>query len=410
MELNSCQKNAFEHLLGTSNVFMTGGAGSGKSFLVRHFLSKNPRSIPVLASTGAAAILVGGRTFHSFFGLGILEGGVEETVKKALRNKRLRDRLRITDGIIIDEISMIPGAAFRAAEQIARGAREKDEAWGGMRVIAVGDFSQLPPVSPFNQRRDWAFLDTAWDRSQFLPAVLKTIVRTEDSRLLDVLAEVRAGRVTEQVSRFLNERTVKESFEFEGTRLFPHRETTERHNLARLARIPGETRTFETVYSGNEKSVNDLKRHAPVPELIQLKEGAFVMIRQNDPNGVFVNGTTATVRGFEDDSLQLELGSGTEIELERAVFHLLNADGERVASASNFPISLAYAATIHKAQGTTLDSMRVDLRGLWEPGQAYVALSRVRSSAGLYIDGWRPGSVIVDPQVVAFHRGLAGNA
>jgi ATP-dependent DNA helicase PIF1 len=404
-QLNPCQKDAFETLLGTANVFLTGGAGSGKSFVIRHFIQKR-RGFPVLASTGAAAVLIGGRTFHSFFGLGILEGGVDATVAKALRNKRVCKRLCSTDGVVIDEISMIPGAALRAAETICRLAREGDRPWGGLRVIAVGDFAQLPPVSIGRKERDWAFLDEVWTQSAFVPAVLKTIVRTEDPRLLRVLERVRSGIVDKEVTTFLNERLSGSTEEFDGTRLYPHRETTERHNLARLEKIQEPEESFETVYSGKETSVSDLKRSAPVPETLRLKKGALVMIRQNDPDGRWVNGSIGHIVDFFDDCLGITLKNGAEIELERATFHLLNADGERVASASNYPVTLAYASTIHKAQGTTLDRMMVDLRGLWEPGHAYVALSRVRSSEGLFIQGWQPNSVIVDPLVTRFHREL----
>jgi ATP-dependent exoDNAse (exonuclease V) alpha subunit len=415
MQLNPDQQRALDILKGKGNVFVTGGAGSGKSYLIRHFLREYGSAIPVLASTGAAAILVGGRTYHSFFGLGIMEGGIEKTVEKALSNSRLKKRLRETVGVVIDEVSMISGAALRAAEEIARKARESSEPWGGMRIIAVGDFSQLPPVTPHQQSRDWAFLSPTWHQTQFIPALLNTIERTQDSAFLDVLTHIRQGIVSEPVTEFLNSRTGLSPHDFNGTRMFPLRKTTEEYNLRKLATLPGKAQDFATAYTGEAKALEDLKRSAPVPEVISLKEGALVMLRQNDPEGRWVNGSLGEVLEMSTGKLTIELSALSshgnsdryrEVEIEPTTFHLLDANGERVASAANFPVSLAYATTIHKAQGTTLDRLMVDLSNLWEPGQAYVALSRVREPGGLYIERWHPRSIKIDPMVESFHRNL----
>ncbi len=406
--LNQCQSKALGLLESSRNVFLTGGAGSGKSFLIREFLRSRP--YPVLASTGAAAILVGGRTFHSFFGLGIMEGGVEKTVAKALQNKRLTRRLRDCVGVVVDEISMIPGAALQAAETIARKAREADEPWGGLRVIAVGDFSQLPPVTRDPRARDWAFLDTTWARSEFEPAILREIMRSKDDEFLEVLNLVRKGVADRRVMDFLRSREIPDLPDFDGTRLFPHRGTTEEYNLAQLAKIDGEEVTLATEYSGKKESIESLKKNSPVPELLRLKEGARVMIRQNDPEGRWVNGSLGDVLSVENETISVRLLASQErVYIPRTTFDLLDADGDKVASATNFPLTLAYATTIHKAQGSTLDRMWVSLRNLWEPGHAYVALSRVRDADSLFITGWDARSIKVDPNVAAFHHEIGAD-
>ena len=408
--LNSCQKSALSILDSHENVFLTGVAGSGKSFLVRHFLAqKSSDSFPVLASTGAAAILVGGRTFHSFFGLGIMQGGFEATVERALSNKKLQKRLKKTIAVIIDEVSMLSGTALRAAETICRKARGKQFPWGGIRVIAVGDFAQLPPVSAYNQPREWAFLDETWLKSDFRSAVLRTIVRTQDTEFQEILNFIRSGVVNERVTRFLNERKVSDFMDmdeaFEGTRLFPHRDTTEKFNLLKLSQLEGQAQSIPTVYSGNEKSIQDLKRNAPIPEILRLKEGALVMLRINDPKQRFVNGSLASIEKIEKDSLKIRLQAGNRIcDVETTSFSLLDAEGKEVASARNFPLNLAYATTIHKAQGMTLDALMVDLRNLWEPGQAYVALSRVKSANNVFVTDWNSNSIKMDPRVAEFYR------
>ena len=157
--LSPCQKKALTHLHSNKNIFLTGAAGSGKSFLLQHFLKdKNKKDFPILASTGMAAILINGITFHSFFGLGIMEKSVEACVERALKNTRVLRRIRNAKQIIIDEISMLPGEALAAGEAIAKKVKGSPEAWGGIRIIAVGDFAQLPPVSPGTKEKPWAFL------------------------------------------------------------------------------------------------------------------------------------------------------------------------------------------------------------------------------------------------------------
>ncbi|MBI3544792.1 MAG: AAA family ATPase [Deltaproteobacteria bacterium] len=406
-ELNADQNTALERLQGISNVFLTGAAGSGKSFLLRHFLrDKDPKAFPVLATTGAAAILVGGRTFHSFFGLGILEGGVAATVDRAAKNRRLLKRLREADGVVVDEISMLSAPTLRAAEQIACLARGNTRPWGGLRIVAVGDFCQLPPVNPFSKQKEWAFLDPTWTKTEFEPAILRQMMRTTDSEFLRILNLVRYGHVTRDVKEFLDCRMKPVPRNFDGTRLFARRADVEVHNLERLEKLSEPLHTFHTSYRGNPKAIDDFKKHAPIPETIQLRKGALVMLRMNDPKHKWVNGSLGHLKEVAPMHLIVELMSGREVLVERNDFTLLDADGNPAVTASNFPVTLAWALTIHKAQGASLDQMTVDLRGLWEPGQAYVALSRARASDALWLEGWTPSSIFLDPAVLAFHRSL----
>ncbi len=400
-------------------MFLTGAAGSGKSFLLQEFLKeKNRKTHAVVASTGAAAVLVGGVTFHSFFGLGILEGGLEKTVSRALKDKRLKKRLERTQLVVIDEISMISGKAMVAAEMICRNLRSKSVPWGGIKIIAVGDFGQLPPVNAYGAEKDWAFQSDAWNLSHFKVAYLKTLVRTVDGNFLEVLNYVRNGEINAQVTDFLNSRMREIHPDFSGTHIFPHRHSVERFNLDHLKKLNGTSCEFETAYSGAEKYIDQIRRTAPVPEVLCLKEGALVMIRKNDPRLRFVNGTLGKIKKLDSHILKIELisdrnGAGDdkqiapqEVELERETFSYLDPEGEVVASATNFPVNLAWATTIHKCQGMTLNSAVVDLSRVFEAGQAYVALSRIRSAQGLYLTGWSAKSIRVAPEVRAFHAGL----
>ena len=392
------------------NVFLTGAAGKGKSFLLSRYLQgKASEDFPVVASTGAAAVLVGGRTFHSFFGLGIMEGGVDAAVLRALRSRKLLRRMQRASCVVIDEVSMLSGVTLWAAERVARLARKKDEPWGGLRVIVVGDFAQLPPVTQGNQLKDWAFLHDAWGASGFQPALLSTVMRTQDLEFLRVLNAVRLGTVDEEVRAYLDAKTGSAADAAEGTRLYPHRASAETYNLRRLEAIGRPEYAFRTLYEGEQGYVESAKRVLPIPEVLTLKEGALVMMRRNDVSGEgrYANGSLGHVAGFTEETLEIRLLTGEDIEVSKEKFTCLNGDGEEVAAAYNFPVTLAWATTIHKAQGASLDRMIVDLHQLWEPGQAYVALSRVRSGAGLTIERWTEGSIRAEPLVTAFYDRLA---
>lgn len=404
------QENALHLLLSGENVFLTGGAGSGKSYLIRAFMQKvSSAEMPILASTGAAAVLLGGRTFHSFFGLGIMEGGAEAALDKATRDARVLKRIAKVEGFVLDEISMIPGVAFETAEKIARVARNSSLPWGGMRVIVVGDFAQLPPVSR-DQTRDWSFLTRLWKETGFTNCLLTHNHRVEDREFLDVLSDIRVGKFSSRVQNFLESRLSEHDPEDDATRLFPRRDQSENFNLNELAKIQSEEKTFDSIFLGEQRFVEILKKNSPIPERLTLKKGCQVMFLQNDPQKRWVNGTRGIVVEIEAEKIRVEKRydqrSGREVTVEKTLFSLLDAEGNAKASVMNFPLTLAYATTIHKSQGATMDRLWVDLSRLWEPGHAYVALSRLRTGNGLRLLQYSDRSFLVDPKVLEFYQSL----
>lgn len=411
IDLSEEQKLAFELLQSGENVFLTGGAGCGKSFVIQQFMKKiNPKEMPILASTGAAAVLIGGRTFHSFFGLGIMDGGPRETFKKASEDMKLMKRLREIEGVIIDEISMIPSAALEVAESLAQTARESSLPWGGLRVIVVGDFAQLPPVTRTGQKREWSFLSPVWQKSGFQIVELTTSQRSYDKEFLQVLKDVRAGWASPQVRSYLDSKIREHDEDDECTRLFPRRDQSEIFNQKKLSQIPEPEVKIPSIYLGEERLIESLKKNSPVPGELTLRVGCKVLFVQNDANKRWVNGTKGTVVDITPDKITVEKESFRHVTVDKTSFSLQNAEGKTVASVINFPLTLAYATTIHKSQGATLDELWVDLSRLWEPGHAYVALSRLRSGKGLKLLAWNSRSIMTDPQVAQFYKNIESSA
>lgn len=404
VDLTHSQRSALDILEQTQdNVFLTGDAGTGKTFLLSLYLSNKDRkkAYPVLGSTGVAALMNGGRTFHSFFGLGLLQGTPEAIIQKAVSNRNVRYRLRHAHTLIIDEISMLPMQALDIAQKVAQIARDSEAPWGGLRMIMVGDFAQLPPVSSGFQR-PWAFLAKAWEDMSAIPVVLTEPKRTDSASFLSFLSAIRNGRIDDEVRAFLNAR-VGQHDRVGGTRLFPRRNQVNEYNHWRLSMVQGDPHEFVTTYQGAKPYVEALQKNAPIDPVLFLKPGAKVMVRVNDPLLRFVNGSVGLVLGVREDKVLVDI-EGREYTFEKMTFAYLDGEGNPKATATNFPLQLAWSTTVHKSQGLSLDELQVDLTSLWEPGHAYVALSRAKDPNRLFIDGWKESSIKVDPLVAMFHQ------
>jgi ATP-dependent DNA helicase PIF1 len=404
LHLTECQEEALSILESNQNVHLSGAAGTGKSFLMQHFLSgEDKRTTAVLGSTGVAAMQLNGRTFHSFFQLGIMNDTPDAIVKRALHTATLRDRLCNTDTIVVDEISMLSAETLDVAERIAREARDCDKPWGGLRLVVTGDFYQLPPVVTKGSQLNWAFESDSWNIASFANVELKTIMRTVDKEFIEVLNIIREGTVNEQVRHFLDSRCGKVPDDLEATRLFAKREKVDEFNVRRVNALPGQTNLIPTGYWGRPSAIEQLKKSAPIGDELRIKKSALVMMRTNDVMGRWVNGSLGRVEDLGSNHLNVTLLDGRSVGIEKACFRQYGPDGEVIAQAENYPVTLAYASTIHKAQGATLDRAVVDLTKLWESGHAYTALSRVKSGSGLHIQDWEEKSIRVDMRVREFY-------
>lgn len=409
MNLNKSQEQALNYLMSSNNVFITGAAGTGKSFLINHFRKHFAPKIPVVSSTGAAAVLVGGRTFHSFFGLGTLQESHEIILQNAISNPFLTNRIKRLQSIIIDEISMLSGRALDLANLICKTIKDKpDLPFGGVRVIIVGDFYQLPPVSE-KGKIDWAFESFSWNECEFKSFELMEFMRTKETDFLTILSSIRHGKCGPNEFKFLNEHLLKKDEDFVGTRIYARKNKVIEYNEKSLELLEGDFVSYMTTYEGEQEYVDRLRRSLPIEEEIRLKEEALVMIRINDNSRhqLYVNGTLGHIQHMSDDEMLILTLDGRLVTLKQHKFTLKDGDGEVIASALNFPVTVAYAITIHKSQGATIDQAVVELSGLWDSGQAYTALSRLSQSSGLRILSWDRQSIKVDPKVIAFYKTIS---
>jgi hypothetical protein len=400
-----CQEEALQVLRSRKNVFLTGAAGVGKSWLLSQFLEEladAKRRYAVTASSGVAAMIVGGRTLHSYMRVGLGEEDIDYLLQE--RNNQASYEVRQLDVLIIDEISMLSGEFFEKVEALCRHDKRNDRPWGGIQVVVVGDGGQLPPVSG-----GWVFATSAWKRSQFVPVMLRTQVRATDQEFANTLTELRSQGLTRRVWDLL-EKAYLEDPEPSWVRLYARRADADTWNMKQLYELTSTPTAYTAIEEGHPGTIKGIKAAMPVPERLVLAVGAYVMFRVNNPPH-WVNGSTGYVRKLAPDYIEVEMAdvkgkpSGAFLTLRRHEFGWRRFAGEPMRDVvKQFPIQLAWGVTIHRCQGATLDHVAVDLRRLWEPGQAYVALSRVRSGEGLAVMGWTNDSFVVDPFIKSMYE------
>lgn len=378
------------------NVFLTGQAGSGKTFVLNQYidyLRNHGVEVAVTASTGIAATHLKGMTIHSWSGLGIKDWVNKELLEKMMKKKPLRDRLVATQVLIIDEISMLSSAHLQALDEILRYARVSYEPFGGMQVIISGDFFQLPPVTKDKtlQRKNFAFMAPIWVEAGLKVCYLTEQHRQDDSPLLSLLNAIRAGDLEDAHFDLVNEklRDSKTNMDLSAPKLFTHNREVESINLKELEAIKDEYVGFRAEISGPEGLSEMLKKTVLAPEILNLKIGAKVMFVRNNYEAGFINGTLGEVVDYhpEDGYPVVCTHEGVEIVAKPESWAVEDEMGRPIAEFKQVPLRLAWAVTVHKSQGMTLDAVEVDLSKTFESGQGYVALSRCKTWDGLRLMG-----------------------
>ena len=449
IQLSPEQEDALQLMLSGKNVFLTGEAGTGKSTILRRFREECPRECVFLAPTGIAAINIGGATLHSFFQL--KPGLLTPDSLEEIGSKSRRALIRKVKTIVIDEVSMVRSDVFAAIDlrlrSLARGG-SRDRAFGGKQIILVGDFFQLPPVVK-SETEDtylrqelggyYAFQTPLWRRANFRCVFLKTIHRQQNDKLfMSILNHLRHGELEKRdllpdgLDEPLNVLETLTRLCVGGPPLDPEPVylcTTNREaqtmNVLQKSRLEGREYLFHAVVRGKFP-----ERDYPTPAILTLKIGARVMTLNNKrtPDGEFeyVNGEIGVVEAVEEDGepeVRVRLDRGKTVSIQCSQWnnceYVLETDEvagkdvirqREVGTFVQMPLKLAYAITVHKSQGLSLESVALKLgNGCFSHGQLYTALSRCRSIRNLRIDRRVfAEDVIIDPEVIEFYRTLEG--
>lgn len=396
------QETALALLKSGRNVFLTGSAGTGKTYVLNQYIKYlKDRKIPVAvtASTGIAATHMNGQTIHSWCGMGVKDNIHQVDLRKLAEKKYIQKNVLNAKVLIIDEISMLHKNQLQMVDEILTHLKSSFESFGGLQVVLSGDFFQLPPVTKNEEtnRDKFAFMSKSWVDAQLTVCYLTEQFRQTDNELNNVLNEIRKNEVSPESMAILDE-AVYNKFKEEPTRLYSHNFDVDRVNLQEIETLAGEEEVFVAVTKGNTGLKEMLQKSVLAPENLILKENARVMFVKNNYEKGFMNGTLGTVIGFDPDTghPMVRMASGKELIAEPEIWSVDDESGKTLASFTQVPLRLAWAITVHKSQGMTLEAAEIDLTKTFETGQGYVALSRLKDIDGLRLLGYNEISLQVD--------------
>ena len=427
MSDDSDQKKAIDYAKEGSSFFLTGAGGTGKSYVIRGILEALKglgKDVALTAMTGCAALLLGrgARTLHSWAGIGLGKEPVDVLVKKIRKSKSRKNWISM-DTLIIDEVSMMLPELLDKMDELGRILRKgfSDKPFGGLQLILVGDMNQLPPICIGGEQK-FVFESNAWKHHIQTTIVLTTVHRQTDTEFLKILSEARAGHLSEESIRILETRRIspdffkKKSKTILPTLLFTRRDDVETINSRYLLKCEGPDQVFQVFTESvgfiskqeEEYAIERLDKNGSYVTLLTLRKGAQVMLLTNkySEQGL-VNGSRGIIEGFDAltrDPL-VKFVNGKVLSISQNTWESEDIVGLK---RSQIPLRLAYAITIHKAQGATLDCALIEIgKNTFEYGQAYVALSRVKSLEALYIWDLDPLAFKVHPKVKEFTLRLA---
>lgn len=448
MPLSNEQKYAFEKFKQGQNLVITGPGGTGKSELIKHFVAHAAlinKPLQVTALTGCAALLIGSsaKTIHSWSGIKLGKGPIDEIIAKTLKSRKAKKNWKKTQVLIIDEASMMSKKMYDLLDRLAQAMRFNNRPFGNMQVILVGDFYQLPPICSDGEPDTGRFCFESENYYKAFPieqhVVLKTIYRQNDPVYIKILNEIREGELSDSSIEILNQ-YVNREYDMEQnngvslTKLFPTRSKVETTNHIMFERIKDDSIDCKAVTIQNavayaesgkiiesdkmelcqslssrerDQETEQLMNNSPMMPVLSLKKGATVMCTANIgmENGV-CNGSQGIVIDFvgRENIPKVKFSNGHVMLMER---HTWQSDVYPTICVKQYPLVLAWALTIHKIQGTTLTNAQMDIgNDIFAYGQSYVALSRIRSLDGLYLSSFVPSKVKADPRVKAFYSQL----
>lgn len=410
------------------NLFITGGAGTGKSYILN--ILRQRYRIAVTSTTGISAISIKGQTIHSWSGIGIANQEIENIVKKILSSPALERQIKYCRLLAIDEISMLDGYTFDYLNEVLKKVRENDEPFGGIKVLLFGDFLQLPPVE--EKTKGYCFNSKAWTELSLSTVVLNKIYRQEELSFVETLNNARHGIVTQDDYELLAAREVTSNYDDSNIlHLFSKKDQANHYNTVKLMKL----NSFEMCYTSkdviytyrkdgtpsdniivdNPNNLNKyhlgifqtLERDCRASNLLKLKKGCRVILLKNiDFKRNLVNGSTGAIAELGNDFITIDFDCGSRYTMTSKDKYEYWSEGVLKATREQYPLSLAYGVTIHKSQGMTLGAVVIDFNKIFAFGQAYVALSRVKTLKGLYLKGFAPNKIVASDKAVKFYNDI----
>lgn len=398
------QSQALSLLKTGANVFLTGEPGAGKTYVINQYiawLEACGLTVAVTASTGIAATHIGGMTIHSWSGVGARDTLDRMALDQITSKEKTVRRVKKTHVLVIDEISMLDGTLVDMVNVICRTVLRSNEPFGGIQVVFVGDFYQLPPVTRQGNAMRYAFDSRSWQDANPLVCYLTEQHRQDDDMLLSLLSSVRSNDIEDEHFTLLQEQTEIAFEAIEPTKLYTHNADVDAVNEAKLRELGGQLRRFTMSGKGNKLVQETLSRNCLSPGVLELTEDTMVMCTKNNFEVGYVNGTLGRVVEFTpvEGWPVIETSVGKRITIEPTTWSMTE-DNKVLGEIVQVPLRLAWAITVHKSQGMSLDAAEIDLSKAFVFGQGYVALSRVRTLAGLKVLGMSPTALRVDPKVV----------
>lgn len=403
------QQTALSILKSGQNVYLTGSAGTGKTYLLNEYieyLRVREVAVAITASTGIAATHIGGQTIHSWSGIGIRDEITKADLTKISNNKQTISRIVNTKVLIIDEISMLSGKVLTGINVILKYFRKSAEPFGGMQVVLSGDFFQLPPVSKeqLSNREKFAFMAPVWVEARLQICYLKQQYRQGQDTLSIVLSEIRSQDVFDDSLDRLRDKLEDKHIDERALKLFTHNADVDAMNARRLKENDNPLRIYNAETKGKSKILEGLKQSVLAIPTLELKLDARVMFVRNNHEKGYYNGMLGTIVGFEGEEnypkVKLDSDFGRVVTAKPEEWTVTDEKEVILASYSQIPLRLAWAITVHKSQGMTLDTAEIDLSKTFEAGQGYVALSRLKSWEGLYLTGINRVSLELDSLAV----------